>query len=102
MTARLRLDQAALQTLLVSPSGPVGKDLLRRSLKVNRRAKQLCPVDTGRLRSSISYALERDSKGLVGIVGTDVDYALPVELGTRFADPQPFLRPALSAAGGRG
>jgi hypothetical protein len=93
--SRTRLDQAALDRLLNSPDGPVGKDLARRTVQVETAAKRLCPVDTGRLRSSITHSIEADSRGLAGIVGTDVDYAEPVEL------TQPFLRPALDAAGGR-
>lgn len=101
MSSRVRLNEAELTRLLESPQGPVGRDLLRRAVKVDRRAKQLCPVDTGRLRSSITFALERDSRGLVATVGTNVEYAPHVELGTRKQPAQPYLRPALEAAGGR-
>lgn len=92
------LDQAALARLLESEQGPVGKDLARRSIQVDRRAKQLCPVDLGRLKSSITWRLGRDSRGLLGIVGTNVEYAPYQELGTRYMPAQPFLRPALDAA----
>lgn len=92
------LDQAALNRLLNSPDGPVGKEILRRTTKVDRRAKELCPVDTGRLRSSITNRVVRDSQGIAGIVGTNVSYALFVEFGTRYMAAQPFLRPALDAA----
>ena len=98
MTGTVRLDHAAIAALVNSPTGPVAKDLLRRTLKVQRAAKQLCPVDTGRLRSSIQYAIERDSRGLLARIGTDVTYAPHVELGTRRAAAQPFLRPALNQA----
>lgn len=61
----------------------VGAELQRRILRVHARAVQLCPVNTGRLRSSIRWAISHSSKGLVGTVGTDVDYALFVHEGTR-------------------
>ena len=91
-------DQMALHALLEGADGPVAKDLLRRTLKVETQAKRLCPVDTGRLRSSITHDVERDSRGLVGFVGSNVEYAPHVELGTRRQRPQPYLRPALRAA----
>ena len=60
-------------------------------LMVVRDAKKLCPVDTGRLRSSITHEIE----GTTGRVGTNVEYARAVELGTEKQSPQPYLRPAL-------
>lgn len=94
---RVVLDAAALARLLESPQGDVGKEILRRTIKVERAAKQGCPVDTGRLRSSIAYRIEGGNE-VVGIVGTSVEYAPFVEFGTRFMAAQPFLRPALQAA----
>ena len=41
-------------------------------------AKDLCPVDTGNLRNSITHAVE----GKSAIIGTNVEYAPYVELGT--------------------
>ena len=60
-------------------------------LMVVRDAKKLCPVDPGRLRSSITHEIE----GTTGRVGTNVEYARAVELGTEKQSPQPYLRPAL-------
>lgn len=95
---RLRIDQQALGQLLESEQGAVGKDLLRRALRVERRAKLLAPVDTGRLRSSITHELAVDTQGLFALVGSSVEYAAFVELGTRYNRGQPYLRPALAAA----
>lgn len=53
-------------------------------------AKDLCPVDTGRLRNSISHAKDDDA----AYIGTNVEYAPYVELGTSKRKPKPFLRPA--------
>lgn len=94
----VRLDQRALDQLLESPAGAVAKDLLRRTIRVESQAKRLCPVDTGRLRSSITHRLAHDSRGLYALVGSNVVYAPFVELGTRHMAAQPFLRPALKAA----
>ena len=55
-------------------------------------AKRACPVDTGRLRNSITHIVDEDGK--CAIIGTNVEYAPYVELGTRHQKPQPFLKPA--------
>lgn len=98
MADRVVFDEAALRQLFDSAEGPVGKELVRRALRVHRRAKQLAPVDTGRLRSSVEYEVGRDSRGLVARIGTDVHYAIYLEFGTRRMTPRAFLRPALDAA----
>ena len=59
-------------------------------LIAERYAKELCPVDTGRLRNSISHARDGDEV----VIGTNVEYAPYVELGTRRMSPRPFLKPA--------
>lgn len=58
-------------------------------------AKELCPVDTGRLRNSISHATEGDAV----YIGTNVEYAPYVELGTSRMAARPFLRPAAESYG---
>lgn len=98
MASRIVLDNQAIARLFVSPEGPVGKDLTRRAVKVESAAKRICPVDTGRLRSSITHELDTDARGLVAFVGTNVEYARFVEFGTRFMAAQPYLRPSLRAA----
>ncbi len=64
-------------------------------------AKQLCPVDTGRLRSSIQYV----NTGLMSCrVGTDVFYSIFLEYGHRtrgghgYVAPRPYLRPGFEQA----
>jgi phage gpG-like protein len=48
------------------------------ALDIEREAKELCPVDSGRLRSSITHEILADSAK----VGTNVEYAPYVEFGT--------------------
>ena len=72
---------------------------------IARKAKQKCPVKTGTLKRSIRpvVALEKDKAeivaggkaGMVPGVGTPVEYAAYVELGTRKQAAQPYLRPAV-------
>jgi HK97 gp10 family phage protein len=58
-------------------------------------AKIACPVDTGRLRSSIQYENKGSQKC---IVETTVNYAIFVEAGTYKQAAQPFMGPAYEQA----
>ena len=59
--------------------------------KAESYAKKLCPVDTGRLRNSITHARFDEN---TEVIGTNVEYAPYVELGTYKQAPKPYLRPA--------
>jgi HK97 gp10 family phage protein len=59
-------------------------------LTAEKYAKEITPVDTGRLRNSITH--EVDGKEVY--IGTNVEYAPPVEYGTIKQKAQPFLVPA--------
>lgn len=61
-------------------------------LQAEMYAKRKCPVDTGRLRNSITHG--GDTQGLTAYIGTNVEYAPYVEYGTRKTKAQPFLKPA--------
>jgi len=64
--------------------------------KLTAEAKMRCPVDTGRLRSSITY--EVDSQRMTGRYGTNVEYAMAQEEGTsRGVTGKHYLRGALEA-----
>lgn len=54
-------------------------------------AKKACPVDTGRLRNSITHAQYDES---TEVIGSNVSYAAFVELGTSKMSARPYLRPA--------
>jgi hypothetical protein len=93
--ARVEMDERGLYELLESETGPVGRDIMRRTLAVEARAVALCPVDEGRLRASIDHEVGRDQHGLYGRVGTNVDYAIHVERGTGvFEETVPGLAPS--------
>lgn len=94
----LQMDEMALHAFANMRGGPVARELERRALKVQNTATDLCPVDTGRLRASIDHELGFDALGIYVDVGSNVEYAAYVELGTSRASAQPFLRPALRAA----
>lgn len=94
----VRFDAAALDRLLKSEEGPIGRDLLKRAIRVESTAKHLAPVDTGLYRSSITHDLRRDSRGLVAFIGSNIHYAIHLEFGTRFMRAFATLRTALRAA----
>ena len=62
------------------------------SLKTLNMAKELCPVDKGRLRASLNI---NKKEQYMHEVGTNVHYAEHVEFGTPTQGAQPYLVPAL-------
>ena len=56
-------------------------------------AKETVPVDTGRLKNSITHEVEGDGRAVV--IGSNVEYAPFVELGTVKMSARPYLRPAV-------
>jgi hypothetical protein len=77
----VRLDEAAIRRLLAEQVTPLALDPAAEIVLAG--AKRLCPVDTGRLRESLHVEHGRDEQGEYRDVGSDLDYALPVEVGSR-------------------
>lgn len=99
----------------------VNQAMVQACILVENEAKIKCPVDNGLLRNSITHYIEDNPNELVGVVGTNVEYAPYVEFGTgiysslgngrqdrwKYKDakgewhstigqhPQPYLQPAL-------
>ena len=69
----------------------VQKALEENGLIAEGHAKVYCPVDTGNLRNSITHT--RDEKS--AYIGTNVEYAPYVELGTSRMKAQPYLKPSV-------
>jgi HK97 gp10 family phage protein len=57
-------------------------------------AKSEAPVASGALKESIRKAVDKDA--LNAEVGSDLNYALNIELGTKNIPPNPYLRRGLS------
>lgn len=70
----------------------IEKGLEMCGLKAEAYAKMICPVDTGRLRNSITHDTRMSERA--EYIGTNVEYAPYVELGTSRTKAQPFLKPA--------
>lgn len=95
--ARVRIrqewNQAAVIRLLTNPTGGVARDMLRRGLNVETRAKQALSepprrIDTGRGRASIhTTQIFRDGKPGAR-VGTTVYYMYWVQTGTGVFGPR--------------
>ena len=60
--------------------------------EMQKKAQKNAPVDSGTLKRSIG--LEINEGGMVAEVEPTADYAPYVELGTRFMEAQPYLKPA--------
>lgn len=101
--SQFRVSEVAIEQLLRG-SG-VARDLSRRAIRVEGAAKTYATgqnggpnVDTGRLRGSITWRLGRDGESIYADVGTNVEYAIYLEKGTRYMTARPFLTPALREA----
>lgn len=84
-TVRIRsakFTEAGLKRALNSPTGGLVRDTYRRTKNVENEAKRLAPVDTGRLRSSITGEVRHRGGLVYGRVGTRVRYARYVHNGT--------------------
>lgn len=116
----LKETQAEMERIVRDLRGePFLNGMRRATMLVQRSAKQKAPVDTGRLRASITPEVRWQGNTAVGVVGSNVKYAPFVELGTRphfvpqkyigvwasrhgldnaglfvSGKPQPFLQPA--------
>lgn len=64
---------------------------------IEAEAKLRTPVKTGNLRRNITHSVESDDKKSVVNVGTNVEYAPVIELGSvsKNIQAQPFLQPSI-------
>lgn len=112
--ARVKFDYDKASDVVFSP---LQKKLIGIGFLIEKKAKRFCPVDTGRLRASISTnwsnsgmgrgvvgneAKEEDGIGnprtdkgkFVVVIGTNVKYAPFIEFGTSKMGNTPFMRAA--------
>lgn len=67
--------------------------------EMQKKAQKNAPVDTGHLMRSID--LEVTDGGMTAEVEPTADYGAYVELGTRFMNAQPYLKPAFDEQKGK-
>lgn len=77
----VRIAPGAVPRMVRDPSGPVYRWSTRLGLSVRNGAVQRCNVDTGLLRSSITFDVEQGPNGLVVVVGSPLHYARWVHEG---------------------
>lgn len=83
--------KAAMERFDSAMQRHVHRQLVSWAADVKALAKQLVPVRSGHLRSSI-YAKIRE---WVAEVGAEATYSLFVEFGTRYMRARPYLYPAI-------
>ena len=76
-----RMDMSAVKTVVK-----------RNGSDMQRKAQRNAPVDTGTLKRSIG--IDISDGGMTATVEPTAEYARYVELGTRFMEAQPYLKPA--------
>ncbi len=96
---RLIIDEAALQALLKSPTGPVARHLARVGAAIEGEAKQLATgelvnVQSGRYRSSISSKLFVRGNTIGVIISANAFYSKYLEFGTRHMSARPVMQTA--------
>ena len=70
---------------------------IKKSIRViERESKKVSPVDTGRMRASITDGIL--FKSLYGEIGPTTKYAIYVHEGTRYVTSRPFMRWGFEAA----
>lgn len=85
--------QAMIENKISDITGKLSEGVAESCKVVEADAKAMCPVDTGELRKSITSEV----LGTTGVVGTNKEYAMYVELGTYKMAAQPYLVPALKS-----
>ncbi len=87
--------EAKLKKLDPLTRAAMSRGVQKAGFKVEGDAKLITPVDTGALRNSINTSGSSTIDSATASIGTNLEYAPYVELGTSKMRSQPFLQPAL-------
>lgn len=88
--------QRRLSAQIRKLKGVTEQDVLATAITIVNRGKSYAAVDTGLMRSTLTYQEKRDSKGYYCEIVDRAPYWKFVEFGTRYMAAQPFMRPAFS------
>jgi HK97 gp10 family phage protein len=95
LTGERELAQAFKKLKRVAQEEALEQAAMAGGYVVERAAKINAPVDTGNLRNSIiAFVIVRSRTRVEVGVGTNVEYAEVVEVGSMHQQAQPYLRPA--------
>jgi hypothetical protein len=87
-TARVRINQRALNQLLRGGSGPVVRHITTLTRRTANQAKRNVKVDNGHLRGTIQPVVRVEPGRVVGRVGTPLLYGLYLHEGTGIYGPR--------------
>lgn len=101
VTATFTFPAGGLTRGVLRPGGDVDREIHARALRVDARAKQTAPVDTGRLRAAIHVDGPFLTADTISYdVVSPTFYTTYLEFGTEFIDALHFMENALDAARG--
>lgn len=86
-SVRIDINEAELNALLYSPTGPVVREVESVARRVVNAAKRRAPVDEGTLRASIASDLQIHPGRVTARIGSNLFYAIFQELGTGIYGP---------------
>ena len=95
----LRATQKKMEQIARDLRGAPFLDAMRKATLIVQRAARInAPVDTGRLRASITPEVRTMGKKVYGVVGSNVEYAAKMEKpgNVRRSGRRPYLEPALT------
>lgn len=79
---KVKIQQDNTLEIITAIDRALAKSLEEIGLRAEGHAKKACPVDTGRLRNSITHAIDVSNKTVY--IGTNVSYAPAVEARANF------------------
>jgi HK97 gp10 family phage protein len=79
--------------VIEAKNGAIARALEAIGIQAEGDVAELAPVDTGRLRDSITHEVDESEEAVY--VGTNVEYAAYQEYGTSKMKPHPFLKPGI-------
>lgn len=91
--AGFRLTEDHTAEVIAAKNAAVERALEMIGIKVENYAKELCPVDTGNLRNSITHQVDGEGATATVTIGAGAEYAPYVELGTgkNFTPPPEWI-----------
>lgn len=88
----LEVQENNAEQIAAAMNKAIAKALFMIGQQAEGNAKAICPTNTGRLKNSITNAIDTEANAVY--IGTNVEYGPYVELGTSRRHPHPYLKPA--------